>query len=306
MTGWKMAALVAALIAAAGIGAAVAPVADAQAKIVRTQSPRAVEIFAGGSRIGVTIRDVEDADTKGKAGASSGVIVESVADDSPATKAGIRKGDTIVEFDGERVRSVRQLTRLVQETPAGRTVSAVLLRDGQRTTVSVTPADSGRFSFDLDERFSDLRDMAQDFRYRTVPRPPAPPAAPGRPAPPAPPAPPSVWNFDGLLGRSSRLGVTLDSLSSQLAEYFGTKRGVLVTSVYDDSVAAKAGLKAGDVITSFNGSAVDEPADVRRRIQDLEDGAEFAIEVMRDRKPVTLKGKMERSERRRTTSRTTL
>ena len=306
MTGWKMAALVAALIAAAGIGAAVAPVADAQARIARTQSPRAVEIFAGGSRIGVTIRDVEEADTKGKAGASSGVIVESVADDSPATKAGIRKGDTIVEFDGERVRSVRQLTRLVQETPAGRTVNAVLLRDGQRTTVSVTPADSGRFSFDLDERFSDLRDMAQDFRYRTVPRPPAPPAAPGRPAPPAPPAPPSVWNFGGLLGRSSRLGVTLDSLSSQLAEYFGTKRGVLVTSVYDDSVAAKAGLKAGDVITSFNGSAVDEPADVRRRIQDLEDGAEFAIEVMRDRKPVTLKGKMERSERRRTTSRTTL
>ena len=306
MTGWKMAALVAALIAAAGIGAAVAPVADAQAKVVRTQSPRAVEIFSGGSRIGVTIRDVEEADTKGKAGASSGVVVESVADDSPATKAGIRKGDTIVEFDGERVRSVRQLTRLVQETPAGRTVNAVLLRDGQRTTVSVTPADSGRFSFDLDERFSDLRDMAQDFRYRTVPRPPAPPAVPGRPAPPAPPAPPSVWNFDGLLGRSSRLGVTLDSLSSQLAEYFGTKRGVLVTSVYADSVAAKAGLKAGDVITSFNGSAVDEPADVRRRIQDLEDGAEFAIEVMRDRKPVTLKGKMERSERRRTTSRTTL
>jgi serine protease Do len=199
----------------------------------------------------------------------------------------------IVEFDGERVRSVRQLTRLVQETPAGRTVPAVLQREGQRTPVSVTPSDDGRFSF---QGFDDLGSFGRELRL-AVPK-----IAP--PTPPSPPTPPMVWDFDGLVGRS-RLGISIEPLSTQLAEYFGTKDGVLVSSVSDDSAAAKAGIKAGDVITNFNGSAVGDPQELRRRIQSLNDGDEFTVSVMRDRKPLTLKGKAERPERRRT-SRTIL
>ena len=76
-----------------------------------------------------------------------------------------------------------------------------------------------------------------------------------------------MWNFDELVGRSTnRLGISVSTLSPQLAEYFGTKEGVLVSSVTDDSAAAKAGLKAGDVITSFNGTVVNDPSDVRRRV----------------------------------------
>jgi len=306
MTIWKTAALAAVLVAAAGVGAALAPVAHGQTRIVRAQSPRALEVITGGSRIGVSIRDLEDADGKVVKGVTHGVIVEDVSTDSAAEKAGIRKGDAIVEFDGERVRSVRQLTRLVQETPSGRTVQAAIVRDGQRSTVSVTPRDGGAFRF---EGLDDLADWGREFRYRVAPRPPAapaPPARPSTPAPPAPPAPPSVWNFDDLLGRSTnRLGITIGSLSPQLAEYFGTKEGVLVSSVTDDSAAAKAGLKAGDVITSFDGTAVDDPSDVRRRVAALDDGDEFTIVVMRDKKSVTLKGKAERTERRRS-SRTIL
>ena len=302
MTMWKTAAVGAALLCATAAGALFTPPAHGQtrARVIRAQRPFALEAF-GGSRIGVSIRDFEEADAKTTKGATAGVIVEDVSTDSAAEKAGIRKGDVIVEFDGERVRSARQLTRLVHETPSGRTVQAAVLRDGQRTTVSVVPRADDSFSFD---RFEDLAELGQSFKYR-VPAPPAPPSRPARPIPPAPPDPPSVWNFDGLLNRSNRLGITVSSLSSQLAEYFGTKDGVLVTSVTDDSAAAKAGLKAGDVITSVNGSAVNDPSDVRRRIQDLADGDEFTIQVMRDRKPVTVKGKAERTERRRT-SRTIL
>jgi serine protease Do len=292
MKGWKVAALVAALIVAVAAGAAFAPVAQGQARMRKAQSP-IVQVFAGGSRIGVSIRDVDNDDAKNVKGAGTGVIVEDVTAGSPAEKAGIRKGDVIVEFDGERVRSVRQLTRLVQETPSGRTVQAVLMRDGQRTTVSVTPRDGSRFDSD---RIDDLMDMSRGFKYRVAPRPPAAPGAP------APPAPPPAWDFDEFFGRvtTSRLGITVDSLSPQLAEYFGTKEGVLVTSITDGSAASKAGLKAGDVITAFNGSAVITPSDLRRRSQGLEDGDEFTIAVMRDRKPLTLKGKAERPERRRT------
>jgi S1-C subfamily serine protease len=278
-----------------GVAAALAPVAHGQLRVARAQG-RALEVLTGGSRIGVSIRDLEGGETKTPKGVTAGVLVEDVSTDSPAEKAGIRKGDVVVEFDGERVRSVRQLTRLVQETPAGRTVTAILQREGQRTTVSVTPREDSTFNF---RGLEDLGDWSREFRYRIAPRAITPPRPPTGPTPPSPPAPPMPWDFDGLLGRAGRLGMSIDSLSPQLAEYFGTKDGVLVTSVSDDSVAARTGLKAGDVITSFNGAAIDEPQDLRRRLQNLDDGDEFTVAVMRDKKPLTLKGKAERTDRRR-------
>jgi len=290
MKTWKTVAVIAVAVTAVAIAAAVAPPVRGQTRV--TPKVRALEMLSGGSRIGVSIRDVEESDAKT---AQAGVIVEEVATDSPGEKAGIHKGDAIVEFDGERVRSVRQLTRVVQETPSGRTVSAVLLREGKKTPVSITPRDDGRFSF---SGFDDLGDFSPEFKFRVAPR-----VTP--PTPPTPPSPPMVWDFDGLIGRSGRLGISIDSLSPQLAEYFGTKEGVLVSSVSDNSAAAKAGLKAGDVITNFNGSTINDPQDMRRRIQSLNDGDEFTVTVMRDRKPVTLKGKAESPERRRT-SRTIL
>ena len=284
MKTWKTLAVIAVAVTAVAIAAVVAPPVRGQTRV--TPKVRALEMLSGGSRIGVSIRDVEESDSKT---AQAGVIVEEVATESPGEKAGIRKGDAIVEFDGERVRSVRQLTRVVQETPSGRTVSAVLLREGKKTPVSVTPRDDGRFSF---RGFDDLADFSPEFKFRVAPRVTPPP-------PPTPPSPPMVWDFDGLIGRSGRLGISIDSLSPQLAEYFGTKEGVLVSSVSDNSAAAKAGLKAGDVITNFNGSTINDPQDMRRRIQSLNDGDEFTVTVMRDRKPVTLKGKAESPERRR-------
>lgn len=99
----------------------------------------------------------------------------------------------------------------------------------------------------------------------------------------------------------STLGVTTNSLSDQLQEYFGAKGGLLVTSVTEDSAAAAAGVKAGDVIVSLNGRSVDDPFELRREVQRLDPGAEFTLEIVRDRKAMSLKGKMEeRSSRRRT------
>ena len=111
--------------AAAAIGAAVAPPLRAQGPTPRPA--RALEVIGGrGSQVGVSVRDVGTDDK-----AQNGVVVEEVATESPAEKAGIKKGDVITEFDGERVRSVRQFTRLVQETPAGRKAQTVVMRDGR-------------------------------------------------------------------------------------------------------------------------------------------------------------------------------
>jgi serine protease Do len=306
MNAWKTAAVAAALVAAGSAGAAFLPPVHGQAS-TRT-APRALELLGGrGSQIGVTIRDVEDDDVKaGKMAVQGGVVIEDVAEDSPASKAGLKKGDIVVEFDGERVRSVRQFTRLVQETPPGRRAQASVVRDGQKINVTVEPRESNGFNVFGDlESARVLRDFGRDFRF-DIPAPPVPPARPARPVPSVPPAPPPVpafpdinsFSFDWRTG--SGLGITAGYLSDQLADYFGVKDGVLVTSVADNSAASKAGIKAGDVITSLNGSEVTGPSDFGRRIQRLQDGDEFTVGVVRDKKSMTLKGKVETARSRRT------
>jgi len=302
MNAWKCGAAAVALVAAAGIGAAFLPPAHAQAT-TRVVTPKAVQVVSGrGSQIGVTIRDVEDADAKAsKLAAPTGVIIEEVADDSPASKAGLKKGDVVLEFDGERVRGVRHFTRLVQETPAGRRVQTSVMRDGQKLNVTIEPRASGGFSyFGDDDRMSVLRDLADGWRV-DIPKPAA-PAPPAAPKPPAPPAFPAFPDFDTFVWRSGNgLGISVGDLPDQLAQYFGTKDGVLVTSVTDNSAAAKAGIKAGDVLTSLNGRDVTSPSDLRRRIQELKDGDEFTVGIVRDKKATTLKGTVETVRPRRTT-----
>jgi len=278
---WTKIALPAAVLAFAGSGA----VAHGQSTTPRpTVAPRAVKLAGGGSHIGVSVREVEDEDLKtAKIGTATGVLVEEVSSGSPAEKAGVKTGDVILEFDGERVRSTMQFSRLVQETPAGRRVQMAVMRGGQKSTLTVEPSDDGNFF-----RFGTKNGIVQDFAFAI-------------PKPPIPPTPPAFPNFDGWVVRTGgTLGIGVGDLSPQLGDYFGTKTGVLVTSVVDDSPAAKAGLKAGDVITSFNGATVDTPAELRRRVQRIEDGEEFTIAVVRDKKATTLKGKVEPVRNRRT------
>jgi serine protease Do len=114
-------------------------------------------------------------------------------------------------------------------------------------------------------------------------------------------APAQPFDFPGLLrfSRGGRLGVTIESIDDQLAEYFGVKEGVLVKSVLDGSAAQKAGIKAGDVITGINGAKVYDASDVNRGLERLETGGEFTVEVVRDKKTQSLKGKIEEPAARR-------
>jgi serine protease Do len=302
MKAWNTAALAAGLVGAAAIGASfLAPVHAQESR--RPDSARAFEIFAGrGSQIGVSIRDIEENDAKsGKLTQPGGIVIEDVSEDSPAARAGLKKGDIVVEFDGERVRSARQFTRLVRETPAGRKTQASIVRDGQTTSVTLEPRESNSFNMSGDlDGLRALGDFGRDFRFAIPSPPPRPPRPPSGPVPPAPPAAPVLPDFEGFVWQTGNgLGITVGDLSDQLAGYFGVKDGVLVSSVADDSAAAKAGFQAGDVITSFNGTDVTRPADLRRRIQRLQDGDEFTAGVVRDKKSLTLKGKIEATPSRR-------
>ena len=264
--------------------------------------PRAeVRLFdAAGSTIGVSVAEVTQDDVaKLKLPSLGGAVVEQVDRDSPAERAGLRAGDVIVEFDGERVRSGLELTRLVGETPAGRAVKVGIVREGRRTDVTVTP-ESHRLGL-IDERALEraIEGGLGQFRDRLeqVPR-----SEPGWPwlfeAPqgphtlPIPPFAPPLW------ASPWRLGVTVQELTPQLAEYFGVKEGVLISAVTDNSPASKAGLKAGDVITAIDGKSVRNRTDLTRALRDR-DGSEVSLTIVRDRKTQTIKVKLEDSRQRR-------
>jgi serine protease Do len=92
----------------------------------------------------------------------------------------------------------------------------------------------------------------------------------------------------------ARLGVALQDLSAPLAASFGMKSpdGALVSSVTPGSAAARAGLKAGDVITAIDGDTVHVAGDVSSRIGGAKPGERMTLVLWRDKSrvdvPVTL------------------
>jgi len=232
-------------------------------------------VLAGrGAEIGVQVADRKD----------GGVVIEEVRPDSPAEKAGVKRADVIVTFDGERVRSVRQFTRLVQETPPGRTVKATVLRDGQQRDLEITPRE-GRGAINgssvFRDRLPDMRAFGDRLPYLDM----------------LPRGMPFDFDLPGLMS-APRLGVDVDPLSDQLAEYFGAKEGLLVRSVTDGSAASRAGLKAGDVITSVAGQPVRSREDLVRALRDAK-SEELTIGIVRDRKESSVTARIVAGRERR-------
>lgn len=263
-----MAAAVVTAVAAASL--AWGPATGAQDVRLRLAEPQLQLLRAGGSSLGVTIREVTaDEVAQAKLDGARGVVIETVQEGTPASRAGLRSGDLVLEYDGERVRSVQQFTRLVQETPAGRTVRAVVVRGGARQTLDVTPEQRG------------ARDV-QDLLSRRVERVPR----------------NFAFDFDSFapeirtLVTPRQLGATLTPLTEQLESYFGVTGGVLVSSVQAESAASAAGLRAGDVITQVNGRRVEGPNDVSQAVRNAGPGATIDLTVTREKKEVALKARI--------------
>jgi len=231
-------------------------------------APQAFSFFiAGGSFLGVYAEDVSK-DNMGRYNVREvrGVGITQVVKDSPAEKAGLRKDDVILRFDGENVTSVLKLNRLVSEVAPDQSVRLAISRSGSEQEVSVTIGKRNE-SINAGEGFRALQVMP-DMRGLMTPE------APGA----------NVWKWEGPeqgddrmffgFGNNRRIGVSTMQLTKQLAEYFGVAegQGVLVTSVAEDSPAAKAGIKAGDVITAVDGEKVDGAGDVARGINKKKEG----------------------------------
>jgi serine protease Do len=93
-----------------------------------------------------------------------------------------------------------------------------------------------------------------------------------------------------LPGGPPRLGIDAEDIGGQLGSFFGAPdgEGILVRSVNSGSPAEKAGLKAGDVITTFNGDRVRSLGDLRQKLASQNVAKTAKIGVLRNKTEVTL------------------
>jgi serine protease Do len=198
---------------------------------------------------------------------NTGAVVRSVEPNSPAERAGLKQNDVIVEYNKENVLGVQQLTRLIRETPVGRTVDMKIRRDNRDQTLQVT-TEASRFPDALGDIHVNLPNVSvlADQVRRTV-------------------VAPRVQVRTTFV----QSGIQVEQMTDQLRNFFGvsTDLGVLVSSVDAGSAAEKAGLKSGDVITAVEGRSVRGPSDFSREMR-LVNG-KGTLKIVRDKQERELK-----------------
>ncbi len=147
---------------------------------------------------------------------ASGALVAQLTPDSPAANAGLKEQDVIVSFNGVKIKSVRQLQRVVADTKVGSKVPVIIVRDGKKRTFQV--------------RLGELEKAEKDRRIET-----------GYNTPESP-----QENSEKTV-----LGMTLSALNNVNRDKFDVPEsieGIVVSDVAVDSVADRKGVHIGDVI----------------------------------------------------------
>ncbi len=218
-----------------------------------------VQLYSSGVHLGVVLTEIDpDRASVLKLGVPRGVEVRAVQENSPAANAGIKPGDVLLAYNSEEILSAPQLGRLVGETPPGRNVKVQYWREGKVKTVTVA--------------------------FPSTARPPD----------PLPDADPQVWNVSNfprmlMLWDNVALGIECEPIDSQIAEYFGVRNGILVRRVESGFAGARAGLKAGDVITSVDTTSLAAPRDLISYLRTRhQPGKTLSVEIVRDHKPRTV------------------
>lgn len=224
-------------------------------------APRAVP--GAVSFLGVAIQEIDSERAKAlKLPEEAGVEVTRIAPDSPAEKAGIKTGDILTQYNGQRVEGMDQFSRMVRETPAGREVRIGILRNGAAQTISAKIAARPLITGQPIPAPAGSALVPFDFRFPDMPQ-------------------------SRMAWRSTMLGIDVETVDGQLAEFFGVKEGVLVRMVNKDSPADKAGIRAGDVIVRLDDVKVATPADISAHLRAAR-GRPVSVAVVRDRKEITV------------------
>ena len=278
------------LIVTSGFILAIGQTPEAKQEKEKAAAPRAFAFsFDGdGGYLGVQTAEVNK-ENFAKYGLREvrGVAVEKVMDDSPAATAGIKPGDVIVRFNGEEITGTRKLTRLISEVAPDHQVRVTVSRNGSEQELNATLGkrprpgfEEGNFSFAYPEGVQKLEleklknmPMLKDFPKGDMPKVFMPEG--------------EGHSFAWRAGEGRQIGVGVMPLGKQLASHFGVDSGVMVDNVRENSPAARAGLKAGDIIIEIDGKAVKRQFDLIRGINEKKEG-DVTLTIVRDRNRQTI------------------
>ncbi|XNO42814.1 Do family serine endopeptidase [Sinorhizobium meliloti] len=185
-----------------------------------------------------------------------GALVSGIIEGGPITKGEIKPGDIIIRFDGTDIAEIRDLMRTVGESPVGKAVDVVIIRDGKEQTVRVTLG-----------RLEDGEQLANAKPGEVLPN-------GGEAKPGGPPA-------AQLPASDTVLGMKLAELDADSRQSFGiaeSVKGVVITEVQPNSPAAERRVEPGEVIVELGQEAMETPEDVTSRVTELKaDGRRNAL-----------------------------
>jgi len=175
-----------------------------------------------------------------------GALVAGVDDKGPAKPAGIEPGDVIVNFDGHEIKEMRDLPRVVADTPVGKEVQVIVVRKGKEETRTVKLG-----------RLEDGEKQAALTKHDT----------------------PATSEEKSVVKKT--LGLNLTNMSDDLRKRYKIKdgiKGVVITSVDDNSPASDKRISAGDVVVEVAQEPVSTADEVQSRIEQLKkDGRKSAL-----------------------------
>ncbi len=185
-----------------------------------------------------------------------GALVSGIIEGGPITKGEIKPGDIIIRFDGTDIAEIRDLMRTVGESPVGKAVDVVIIRDGKEQTVRVTLG-----------RLEGGEQLAN--------------AKPGEVLPNGGEAKPGEPPAAQLPASDTVLGMKLAELDADSRQSFGiaeSVKGVVITEVQPNSPAAERRVEPGEVIVELGQEAMETPEDVTSRVTELKaDGRRNAL-----------------------------
>jgi len=195
--------------------------------------------------LGMTIQEVnDDARQAFNAPGATGALVQSVEPGKPADTAGIKQGDIVVELDGRKINSNRELIDYVSYLPIGSNVKITVLRNGQRQTLTAKTAQR-----------PDEKDDSEETEKGGE-------SGPAR----------------------NKLGMSVQELTPQARQMYSiddnVRNGVVVTNVKEVSAAGEVGLNEGDVITEVQGQPIKSIDDFRAAIERAKSGSTIRVYVV--------------------------
>jgi serine protease Do len=216
------------------------------------------------------------------------VEILDVEKESPAELAKLEKGDIVVSYDGSKVTSTEWLAKAIRKNKPGETVKLKILRDGEEQSVEVRLGEYTQLSLitEFERKFPRLYSPDAKILRDIFPRPFEPQGGLRRKAP-------EIYRW--VLGERKYIGVYIQALSEELANFFGSKNGlgVLIGRVDVDSPAAEAGLSVGDVVVRADGKDIRSVDDLMTIIQKKKKGESISLDIIRDKRPMTVVVKVE-------------